>query len=58
LEYKIGNVEAVTLYEDDGSGEKKDVAKQIISEGYALVEKRREARLQPLVLFLKIFCPK
>jgi hypothetical protein len=55
LEYKIGNVEAVTLYEDDGSGEKKDVAKQIISEGYALVEKRREARLQPLVLFLKNF---
>lgn len=48
LEYKVGNLDAVTLYSDDGQ-QKQDIVKQLISDGYALVEKRREARLQPLV---------
>jgi hypothetical protein len=44
----VANVEAVTLYYAENE-QKQDVAKQLIAEGYALVEKRNEARLQPLV---------
>ena len=46
-EYKLGNVEAASLVTDDGK--KKDVAKFLISEGYALIERRREKRLAPLL---------
>jgi len=46
-EYKVGSVDAASLVTDDGK--KKDVAKFLISEGYALLERRREKRLAPLV---------
>ena len=48
VEYRVANVEAVTLYYTENE-QKQDVAKQLIAEGYALVEKRNEARLQPLL---------
>lgn len=50
VEYRVGNIDAVTLYAEDATGNKQDMGKQVVAEGYALVEKRREARLQPLVI--------
>jgi len=52
VEYRIGGLEAVTVFADDNKGEKRDLAKKLITDGYALVEKRREARFQQLV-FIK-----
>ncbi|CAK5030294.1 unnamed protein product [Meloidogyne enterolobii] len=49
VEYRIGGLEAVTVFADDNKGEKRDLAKKLITDGYALVEKRREARFQQLV---------
>ncbi|CAD6197725.1 unnamed protein product [Caenorhabditis auriculariae] len=48
VEYKVGTSEfAQVLVEHNGK--KLDVAKTLIEDGYALVDKRREQRLQPLV---------
>lgn len=47
VEYKVASIEAVTLVTNDEK--KKDVAKMLISEGYALVEMRREKRFSSLV---------
>jgi staphylococcal nuclease domain-containing protein 1 len=46
-EYKNGNLEAVTLVTDDEK--KRDIGKQLLSDGFALVEPRREGRLKSLV---------
>jgi staphylococcal nuclease domain-containing protein 1 len=46
-EYKNGNLEAVTLVTDDEN--KRDIGKQLVSDGFALVEARREGRLKTLV---------
>ena len=50
IEYRIGGLDAVTLFADDITEQKVDLAKKLIAEGYALVEKRREARFQQLVI--------
>lgn len=49
VEYKAGNYDAVTLLVEE-NGKKEDVGKSLVSDGYALVEKRREKRLQDLVI--------
>jgi staphylococcal nuclease domain-containing protein 1 len=46
-EYKNGNLEAVTLVTDDEK--KRDIGKQLVIDGFALVETRREGRLKSLV---------
>jgi len=48
VEYKNGNIDVVTLYAEEGHA-KHDIGKTLIANGYAVVEMRREARLQPLV---------
>ncbi|KAF7640355.1 Nuclease domain-containing protein [Meloidogyne graminicola] len=48
VEYRIGGLDAVTLYADDGKGQK-DIAKKLVTDGYALVEKRKEIRFQQLM---------
>lgn len=47
-EYMVGNIEAVTLYYEENDT-KHDIGKALIADGYALAEKRREARLQSTV---------
>jgi len=47
FEYKVGNQQHVTAAFPDT---KEDVAQSLVSEGYLLVEKRPEKRLQKLVL--------
>uniref|UniRef100_A0A914I7I6 Staphylococcal nuclease domain-containing protein n=1 Tax=Globodera rostochiensis TaxID=31243 RepID=A0A914I7I6_GLORO len=63
VEYKtmsgtLPSVDAVSLYWEEaaassissgGGNEKRDVARQLVAEGHALVEKRREARLQMML---------
>lgn len=45
-EYRVGNVEYVTLYDSN----KNDIGKKLVSEGYVSVDKvRRERRLQKLL---------
>jgi lipase chaperone LimK len=51
VEYRIGSLEAVTLFADDSSAQEDDLARKLIAEGYALVDKRRETRFQKLVIF-------
>lgn len=48
VEYKAGNYDAATLYSDQ-DGTKEDIGKLLVTEGYALVERRKEKRLQELV---------
>lgn len=47
VEYKAGTIEAATLTTDDEN--KRDVGKTLLSDGYALIESRREGRFKSLV---------
>ncbi|KAI6242813.1 Nuclease domain-containing protein [Aphelenchoides fujianensis] len=49
VEYKIGNLEAVTLFLPEQDGQSLDVGKYLIAEGLALAEARREPRFKSLV---------
>jgi len=52
VEYKVGGVDYATLQYSTGtddSGVKEDVAQYLITEGYVLVEGRKEKRLSKLV---------
>lgn len=51
VEYKAGNVDAVSAYRpsDEGDGSKIDVGKYLVENGLALVELRREHRFKDLV---------
>lgn len=46
VEYKAGGVEYATLSTVD---DKTDIGRNLISNGYALVEQRRDRRLQTMV---------
>lgn len=49
-EYKVGNLDAVTVYSPSSSdGKKIDIGKYLIEQGLALVELRRESRFKETV---------
>lgn len=48
-EYKIGNLDAVSVYSSSEDGKKIDIGKYLIEQGLALVELRRESRFKETV---------
>ena len=49
VEHKAGNIDAVTLWSPGKDGEQIDVGKDLVTDGLALVEPRRESRFKKLV---------
>ncbi|KAK0395148.1 hypothetical protein QR680_001139 [Steinernema hermaphroditum] len=49
VEYKVGGKECATLTAESADGTKNDIGKTLVAEGHALVDQRREKRLQQLV---------
>jgi hypothetical protein len=48
-EYKVANIEAVTVFSPGEDGKKIDVGKYLIEVGLALAEPKRESRFKELV---------
>ncbi|KAI1727653.1 hypothetical protein Ddc_04968 [Ditylenchus destructor] len=50
VEYKFGNVDNVTLYAEDAQGNpKRDIGRELIATGHALLAQRGEKRFQNLI---------